>query len=118
MRVFCLEDNPLVALDLEMMIEDAGHECVGSAGSFAEARSMWQDLDLDLVFIDIDLTDGKTGIDAARWLRERGTAGCFVTGQTELAEAHRDLVVEIVTKPIDEKAIERVLALVQQSGSS
>ncbi|MCP1200853.1 response regulator [Notoacmeibacter sp. MSK16QG-6] len=114
MKVFCLEDNPLVVLDLEIMIEDAGHEFVGAAAGFSEARPLWDDTAPDLVFIDIDLADGKTGVDAARWLGERGIAGCFVTGQTEIANAHRDLVVDIVAKPVDPGAIERVLDLVQK----
>ncbi|MCQ0990227.1 response regulator [Jiella marina] len=114
MKIFCLEDNPLVSLDLEMMIEDAGHDCVGSAVSFAEASAQWEEgLDFDLALIDIDLTDGKTGIDAARWLKARGIPGCFVTGQTELANEHRDLVIDVVTKPVDEAAIKRVFDLVE-----
>ncbi|MCQ8784338.1 response regulator [Mangrovibrevibacter kandeliae] len=111
MRIYCLEDNPLVVLHLEMMIEDAGHDCVGSAASFAEALPQWQDLEFDLALIDIDLADGVTGMDAARWLKERGRVGCFVTGQGDLARENADLVVDIVTKPIDETALLRAIDL-------
>lgn len=113
MKIFCLEDNPLVVMHLEMMIEDAGHDCVGTAASFAEALPMWEELDFDLAFIDIDLVDGVTGIDAARWLKDRNRPSCFVTGQSELAKAHSDLVIDIVTKPFDESEVLRVLDMVR-----
>lgn len=110
MKIFCLEDNALVVMHLEDIIESSGHEFAGSAASFSEAKALWQTLDFDLGLIDIDLTDGKTGIDAARWLKERRVPACFVTGQFDLANQHRDLVCSILDKPLDEPAIERAFA--------
>ena len=110
MKIFCLEDNALVVMHLEDIIEASGHEFAGSAASFGEARSLWQELDFDLGLIDIDLTDGQTGIDAARWLKERRIPACFVTGQSDLANRHRDLVHSVLAKPLDERMIQRTFA--------
>lgn len=108
MKIFCLEDNALVVMHLEMVIEDAGHEMAGSAASFAEARRMWDDRTFDLVLVDIDLTDGRTGIDAVEWLSARGWSAAFVTGQAELAAPYADLVIDILGKPIDEPRLQSV----------
>ena len=36
-RVLICEDEPLVALDLEQMVYDAGHEPIGPVRTFSEA---------------------------------------------------------------------------------
>ena len=110
MRVFCLEDNALVVMHLEAVIEDCGYEMVGTAGSFEDARRQWDETDFDLALIDIDLMDGATGIEAARHVRQSGRRACFVTGQADLAEANRDLVMAVVNKPLDEARLRRVLS--------
>ncbi len=110
MRIYCLEDNALVVMHLEMVIEDAGHELAGSAASFDEAVRAWEDTPFDLALVDIDLADGKTGIDAARWLNERGHLAAFVTGQASLAASHEDLVMAVLHKPIDETCLKDLLS--------
>ncbi len=99
LRILCLEDNPLIAFHVEQMIEDLGHLPTLTLGSFAELQTI-DPLDVDCALIDIDLVDGRTGPDAARWLKDRNVPGLFVTGQHEIGETFRDLVEGILVKPI------------------
>lgn len=99
LRILCLEDNPLIAFHVEQMIEDLGHFPALTLSSFAELQAV-ADLDVDCALIDIDLVDGRTGPDAAQWLKDRAIPGLFVTGQHEIASRYSDRVEGILIKPV------------------
>lgn len=105
LRVLCLEDNPLIVMHLEQLIEDCGHIFVAALESFAELEDAFDAMAVDGVLVDIDLADGRTGPDAAAWLRDRQVPALFVTGQEQLAQAFRHLVVGVVPKPLSLRAM-------------
>jgi AmiR/NasT family two-component response regulator len=100
LRVFYLEDNPLIVFHVETMIEDLGHIFVGSASSFSELVEVIDELRVDGVLVDIDLADGRTGPDAAAWLHERGIPALFVTGQELIAAEFPSTALALVKKPV------------------
>ena len=59
MRILILEDDPLTALDLQLLVEGCGHEVVGLCETLEEARTCIGD-GLDFAFLDVDLPDGKS----------------------------------------------------------
>jgi two-component system, response regulator PdtaR len=80
MKILIVEDNALVALDLEQQITDAGHTVVGVAGTASKAIDLAVKHDADLALMDVSLADGSCGIDAALVLKERfGIPSIFVT---------------------------------------
>jgi CheY-like chemotaxis protein len=109
LRVFCLEDNPLIVFHLEQMIEDFGYVFAGSAESFADLRAQWSSLRMDCALVDIDLADGRTGPSAVDWLSARGVPAVFVTGQEDVAGEHSQSVIAIVSKPIAAVALSAAL---------
>lgn len=115
LRVFCLEDNPLIVFHLEHMIEDLGHVFAGSLTSFADLRAKATDYEMDCALVDIDLTDGATGPAAMSWLVSRGIPCAFVTGQETAAARHLDMATGVVVKPISEESLAAVLTLFQRS---
>jgi DNA-binding response OmpR family regulator len=100
LRIFYLEDNPLLVLHVQSIIEDLGHIFAGSLGSFAELQACFDQFEIDGALIDIDLTDGPTGPAAAEWLLKRGIASFFVTGQEQTAARYASLSLGIIGKPI------------------
>lgn len=111
LRIFCLEDNPLIIFQMEAMIEDLGHIFAGSATSFADLVKS-QDLGgIDGVLVDIDLADGRTGPDAAIWLSERGIPSIFVTGQAAIAAEYSQVVLATIGKPVSEIELAEKLEL-------
>lgn len=100
LRVFYLEDNPLIVFHVETMIEDLGHVFVGSASSFSELVESIDALQVDGVLVDIDLADGRTGPNAAAWLRDRGIPTLFVTGQELIAAEFPSIALALVRKPV------------------
>lgn len=65
-RLVIVEDEVLLALDLEMIAEEAGFEVVGQAGRKAEAIDTIDRTRPDLCLVDVHLLDGPTGVDVAR----------------------------------------------------
>lgn len=114
LRVFCLEDNPLIVFHIEQILEDLGHAFGGAVDSFADLKSRWSEFASDCVLVDIDLADGRTGPDAAVWLAQRGVPALFVTGQDTIAAVHEDAVVGMVSKPITPAALASALTLVAE----
>lgn len=66
LRVLIVEDEALLALDLEYALIEMGHSVVGTAGSSQQALRLAQSTRPDLALVDIHLLDGPTGVDVAR----------------------------------------------------
>jgi DNA-binding LytR/AlgR family response regulator len=113
LRVFCIEDNPLIVLHLEMLIEELGHIAAGSIDSFAGLRSGIERPDFDVALVDIDLADGRTGGDAAAWLKARGCPSIFITGQEQLAKTYEEIAVGAIVKPVTSDLLASSLGALQ-----
>lgn len=68
--VLLVEDEPLIAMDMQMMLEDAGHHVVAEAATMAEVQTLLSRDAPDVAFVDIQLADGSSGIDACRLIRD------------------------------------------------
>ena len=97
MRVLIVEDEVLTALDLQVLLEDLGHEVVGPFATVAEARTNVSPAP-DFAFLDIDVRDGKSFGLAAELDRSR-VPFVFVSGssRSELPDGLRHA--RFVAKP-------------------
>lgn len=114
LSILCVEDNPLLVMQLECLIEDAGHLFAGSAASFDEVRALFDSTCFHLALIDIDLADGRTGGEICEWLNRRGRPSLFITGQDQLAPKHAHCSLGAIAKPISEERLRDVLSELQQ----
>lgn len=107
MRIMILEDDPLIALDLQLIVEDCGHEVVSLCGCLAEMRAQLSDTP-DFAFLDVDLPDGKS-FELAAGLDARRVPFAFVSGSrpSELPEALRHA--RFIPKPYSQAAIRNSL---------
>ncbi|CDZ30720.1 response regulator [Neorhizobium galegae] len=80
MKVMIVEDEMLLAMELESEVEAAGHEVIGVAMSSHQARDLLSASRPDFAFVDIHLMDGPTGIDVGRRLAEARVPFVFVSG--------------------------------------
>jgi CheY-like chemotaxis protein len=62
--VLIIEDEALIALDLETLVESLGHKVVGIARTRTEATSIARANPPGLILADIQLADGSSGLDA------------------------------------------------------
>lgn len=62
--VLIIEDEPLIALDIEQLVTDLGHNVLGIARTHKEAVKMALTNRPGLVLADIQLADGSSGLEA------------------------------------------------------
>jgi DNA-binding NarL/FixJ family response regulator len=74
LKILILEDDALAAAAFAAALRDNGHEVVGIADSAQEGLAKARDDDADLALVDIGLADGRTGLAAARTLRDHFTS--------------------------------------------
>jgi len=80
LRVMIVEDEALLALELETEVEAAGHDVVGQAASSSTAYELAEKTAPDFAFVDIQLLDGPTGIDVGKFLASKNVPYIFVSG--------------------------------------
>ena len=71
MGVLIVEDEMLLAMDLEAMIEDTGHQVLGEAATLEEVEALSGDIDPQLVFVDLHLAQGSDGLDVCLVVQRR-----------------------------------------------
>ena len=102
-RVLIVEDEALIALHLEQLVIEAGHRVIGIAFDPEEAKAIISGERPDFALIDMNLRNGASGLDVARYLREEcAVSAIFVSGNLDkgnIEAASRLRPVALVGKP-------------------
>ena len=115
LRVLIVEDEALLAMELETLIEDAGHTVVGWATSAEEARGMVDETRADIVFVDIQLTDGPTGVEVAEYIHaEKRSMVVFMTANPKRIPDHFAGAVGVIAKPYTMNGLMAALRYLQE----
>ena len=84
LNVLLVEDDALIAMDIQMSVEDAGHVVVATATTADEAVAAADRVCPDVALMDLRLADGSFGGDAARTiLRRHGVRSIFLSGNLD-----------------------------------
>lgn len=117
LRVLVLEDEVLIALDLEQACRDLGAAEVIVARTLDEAETAASAV-LDVAVLDIMLA-GRSTVEFAAGLSARGIPFVFATGYTDADRLIGDMAdVEIVDKPFSTEALVRAIARAMERRSS
>ncbi len=110
--VLVIEDEPIIAMDLEALVEGLGHRCVGNARTRDEAVRMANDLRPGLVLADIRLADGSSGLDAVNdILGGFEVPVIFITAYPEsLLTGQRPEPTFLISKPFREDTVRAVIS--------
>ncbi len=89
-RVLIVEDETLLALDLESTLEANGCTVVGTMGTISAALASIQQAAPDAAILDLNL-NGESAVPVADALADRGVPFLFLTGydRDHLPERHR-----------------------------
>ncbi|MDK2759782.1 MAG: GAF domain-containing protein [Sphingopyxis sp.] len=111
-RAMLVEDQLLIAIDLEQILEDAGVEVLNTLSSPADALDFLSRANPDFAILDINLGQ-ETSEAVARELIARGTPFLFATGYGDDGAIPEDLgAVPVVRKPFERDVIlERLRAI-------
>ena len=89
-RALIVEDEIVIALDLQEAMSALGFDQCDLAASDRNARSLAIGSQPDVALVDVCLEGGREGIEAARWLREICEVPVvFVTGCNDPATIER-----------------------------
>ncbi|MCJ2088274.1 response regulator [Methylobacterium sp. E-005] len=110
LRILVVEDEALIALELECLLDDLGHVTVGIAGTSAEAIALGRATAPDVAFVDIHLVDGPTGIEVARALSEdRRITVVFMTANAKRIPPDFAGAIGVIAKPYSERVVASTL---------
>jgi len=118
-RILIIEDEAIVAMELRFVLEDLGHEVMGSAADARTARRITLETDVDLALVDIHLSDGPTGIELGRELaQQHGVTVVFMTANPGMVREGVAGTIGVLSKPTDERAVQRAVdyALQRRAG--
>jgi DNA-binding response OmpR family regulator len=97
-RVLIVEDQPLIALDLQSALESHGFEVVGPAAGVSDARQLIANQELDAALIDFVLADGEAQ-PLADLLNAKGIPFALCTGGDTYEMSARYPHAPVLTKP-------------------
>jgi CheY-like chemotaxis protein len=91
LRILIVEDEMLVAMNIEDMLLGLGHEVAGLASRLAPALALAQESRFDAAMLDVNLA-GEPSFPIAELLVERGVPFLFATGygRAGIEERFRD----------------------------
>lgn len=110
LRILILEDDALTAVAFAAALADAGHEVVAIADTGRVALTNDCTARPDLALVDITLRDGRTGLAAARALRDDRVYTVLVSGEANLRAKAEDVqALGYIAKPADAAAVARAV---------
>jgi two-component system, response regulator PdtaR len=114
--VLIVEDDPLIALSLRMVLEDEGYEVCDVAATERQAISLGLTHRPDVAVVDVRLAEGS-GVEVGRQLLAAGTRVVFATAcAAEIAREFPDADVPIIEKPYDAQLIIRMVRFLSTDG--
>lgn len=113
MRVLIVEDEVLLAVELEHVLEESGHRVVGHAMEAGEAVTLAGRHRPDLALVDVHLQDGPTGVNAARLLTDDcGAVVLFMTANKQRLPSDFAGACGVISKPYSEHGVRRAVDFV------
>ncbi len=106
-RILIVEDNVIIADDMQSMLEEIGYEIVDNVIVYEQAEEVLKTKQVDLVLIDIILASDKTGIDLGKHIRKNyDIPFIFVTSNSDRATVENAKTVKpngYLVKPFEQQ---------------
>ncbi|MEG3084877.1 response regulator [Sphingomonas sp. PB2P12] len=111
-KVLIIEDEPIIAMDIETIVRDLGHDVTGVAVTRDEAVALAMEMRPGLVLADIQLADDSSGIDAVKdILAEFEVPVIFITAFPErLLTGERPEPTFLITKPFQRSTVKAAIS--------
>jgi DNA-directed RNA polymerase specialized sigma24 family protein len=111
-RVMIIEDEMIIALDLENLVIELGHTVIGIATTRDEAVRMAREAKPELVLADIQLADGSSGVDAAIDILDKASIPViFITAFPEcLLTGERPEPTYLIQKPFSRDTLRATIS--------
>ena len=114
-RILIVEDEGLIARDVEDMVRNAGYEVCAVVGTGEEAIERAEKTRPDLILMDIILRGAMDGVEAAEKIRERfNIPVIYLTAHTDENTLQRAKLTEplgYTLKPVEQKELITVIEM-------
>ena len=114
-RLLIVEDEAIVAMDLQQRLERLGHHVVGTAATGEAAIRRAEETRPDVTLMDIRLKGEMDGVTAAAEIDRRfGTPVVFLTAHSDTQTVQRAAAAEpfgYILKPVDDRELEIAIAV-------
>jgi CheY-like chemotaxis protein len=109
--VLIIEDEPVIAADIEALVQELGHRVISVASTRTEAVAAVAGGTPGLVLADIQLADGSSGIDAVKdILGSHDVPVIFITAFPErLLTGERPEPTFLITKPFQPETVKAAI---------
>ena len=110
--ILIIEDEPLIAMDLEALVEGLGHNVIGIARTRTEALKLGGPKRPGLILADIQLADGSSGLDAVNdLLKSFEVPVIFITAYPErFLTGERPEPAFLIAKPFQPANVSAVIS--------
>ncbi len=110
--VLIIEDEPIIAMDIEALVTNLGHRVSGIARTHTEAIEAVRKQPPGLVLADIQLADGSSGLDAVNeMLTDYQVPVIFITAYPErLLTGEKPEPAFLITKPFQPDMVTAVIS--------
>jgi DNA-directed RNA polymerase specialized sigma24 family protein/CheY-like chemotaxis protein len=111
-NVLIIEDEPIIAMDVEHIVRSLGHSVAGIARTHNEAVAIARKEGIGLVLADIQLADGSSGINAVNEILQNiELPVIFITAYPErLLTGERPEPTFLITKPFQPETVKAVIS--------
>ncbi len=111
-EILIIEDEPLIAIDLESLVTEIGHSVQGIARTHSEAIAAVKKRRPGLVLADIHLADGSSGLDAVNEiLKTIDVPVVFITAFPErLLTGTKPEPAFLITKPFQPETVKAIIS--------
>lgn len=99
-RILVVEDELMVAMGLEMVLNDAGYEVIGPVGRVEQAMQTAADEEFDFALLDVNVR-GEEIYPVADLLSKRGIPFAFLTGYGRDSLPHNQINARVLSKPFN-----------------
>jgi CheY-like chemotaxis protein len=108
--ILIVEDQRLIALNIEDVVRNLGSSAVGYAARLSDALALIETASWDMALLDLKLPEGQTTYPAAERLRAKGVPFAFLTAwDGEIDAAYSDA--PVLRKPFGEAQLEGCLRM-------
>jgi CheY-like chemotaxis protein len=110
--VLIIEDEPMIAMDLENLVEELGHTVIGIARTHSEAVEIGSKQQPGMILADIKLADQSSGLDAVNELLQQFEVPViFITAYPErYLTGERPEPTFLIPKPFDPTMVSAVIS--------
>lgn len=110
--IMIIEDEPVIALDLEALVTELGHGVTGIARTHKEALALVKEKPPGLILADIQLADGSSGLEAVNEILQTFDLPIiFITAYPErLLTGERPEPAFLITKPFQPDVVKATIS--------